>query len=70
MAQRYIPGLNQRPENDALPESSAPKEVPQELIDDFKNGLKQVNTQTHYIYRLTTLIVFGTRHICLYKVKF
>lgn len=45
MAQKYIPGLTARPTEDSQKDTSkvaAPKEVPQELIDDFKNGTKQV----------------------------
>ena len=45
MAQRYIPGLTARPEDTGPTQagaSSAPKDVPQELIDDFINGIKQV----------------------------
>ena len=41
--QRYIPGLNQRPVDvPKVPNSSIPKDVPPELIDDFKTGRKQV----------------------------
>ncbi|KAL4224333.1 adenosine deaminase [Mactra antiquata] len=50
MAQRYIPGLTSRPATS--PEenkSSAPKEVPQELIDTFLNGSKQpISALTEY----------------------
>ncbi|XP_052799737.1 adenosine deaminase domain-containing protein 1-like [Mya arenaria] len=42
MATRYIPGLTARPESGPeLPRADTPKDVPIELIEDFKNGTKQ-----------------------------
>ena len=46
--QRYIPGLNQRPVDvPKVPNSSIPKDVPPELIEDFKTGRKQVGRPFH-----------------------
>ncbi|XP_076108271.1 adenosine deaminase domain-containing protein 1-like isoform X2 [Mytilus galloprovincialis] len=43
-AQRYIPGLNQRPadvpQEDVVPNSQIPKDIPPELVRDFKSGAK------------------------------
>lgn len=49
MATRYIPGLNRKEDVVSEPEvsqASIPKDVPQELIDGFKNGTKQVRKIT------------------------
>lgn len=43
MAQRYIPGLTPKElAPDFMPHVAGPKAVPQELIDNFRNGSKQV----------------------------
>ncbi|OWF55331.1 adenosine deaminase domain-containing protein 1-like [Mizuhopecten yessoensis] len=48
--QKYIPGLTSRPDDQPLPPGAlqnAPKEIPQELIESFKNGSKQAVMAVH-----------------------
>lgn len=58
--QSYIPGLNQRPvtpPSESIAASKIPKEIPRELIDNFRNGSKQPISALNEFCSLKRLVV-------------